>query len=306
MPPTDNECGNDMNDDHSASTLIALLLERLQSDAPAKLRMKNWQQVIHWMIDGKDFFWCVDRGNVTPCAEKKPGITLKCSQQTLQKIANQDLPLFIALWATGEVEFDGTFADAYRLGYLFLNDKRARRIIFVAHCWLNMNTRFPEGCGFTGANIPLIEMLLHSGLGIIQMPCPECICLGLEKEKWGAEAVQDIRTCFRNVARGVVDQLQLYTSYGYEIVGILGMNPSPSCGVDFNKGKGTMLGINRDTSEIPGPGVFIEEIKNLIQAEEGFKGPPIFAMRRTLPGEAGLEEKIAELKKKIKKPTMTG
>lgn len=169
----------------------------------------------------------------------------------------------------------------------------------MAHCWLNMNTRFPEGCGFAGANVPLIEMLLHSGLGIVQMPCPECICLGLEKEKWGEGAEQDIRACFHSVAKGVVDKLQLYNSYGYEIVGILGMNPSPSCGVDVNKGKGTMLGINRDTTEATGPGVFIEEIKKLIQ-EKGIKAPPIFAMRRTLPGEAGLDEKIDELKKKLK------
>jgi hypothetical protein len=78
------------------------------------------------------------------------------------------------------------------------------------------------------------------------------------------------------------------------------MNPSPSCGVDFNKGKGTMLGINRDTTEAKGPGVFIEEITKLIQ-ENGIKTPPILAMRRTLPGEGGLDEKIDELKKKIKK-----
>ena len=47
-----------------------------------------------------------------------------------------------------------------------------------------------------------------------------------------------------------------------------------------------MLGINRDTSEVPGPGVFIEEIKRLFQ-ERGLATLPIFAVRRTLPGETG-------------------
>ena len=140
-----------MDDESTASAAINGLLKRLRSDPAAKLRMKQWQQVIHWDIDGKDFFWSIDQGNVTPCTDQQPGITLRCSAQTLKRIAEKKLPLFIALWATGEVEFDGTFTDAYRLGYLFLNDKRERRIIFVAHCWLNMNTRFPEGCGFAGA-----------------------------------------------------------------------------------------------------------------------------------------------------------
>jgi hypothetical protein len=100
------------------------------------------------------------------------------------------------------------------------------------------------------------------------------------------------------VANSVVDQLQLYQSYGYEIVGILGMNPSPSCGVDVSKGKGTMLGINRDTTEANSPGVFIEEVKRLIE-EKGIEAPPIFGMRRTLPGETGLQEKIDKLKQKL-------
>jgi hypothetical protein len=78
------------------------------------------------------------------------------------------------------------------------------------------------------------------------------------------------------------------------------MNPSPSCGVDVNKGKGTMLGINRDTSEVPGPGVFIEEIQKLIK-KKGLEAPPIFAVRRTLPGEGGMDEKMEALKKQIQK-----
>ncbi|MGD8292961.1 MAG: SCP2 sterol-binding domain-containing protein [Desulfobacterales bacterium] len=290
-----------MKANQTAAAHLDSLLERIQSDAAARHRIKDWQQLVHWNIEDRDFFWRIDQGTITSCSDpgQRPDITLRCSEKTLQKIADRSLPLFIAIWATGEVEFDGTFADAYRLGYLFLNDKRKRRIIFVAHCWLNMNTRFPEGCSFAGANVPLIEMLLHNGLGIIQMPCPECICLGLEKEKWGVGSELEIRACFRNVAGGVVDQLQLYQSYGYEIVGILGMNPSPSCGVDVSKGKGTMLGINRDTTEASGPGVFIEEVKRLIE-EKGIETPPIFGMRRTLPGETGLKEKIDELKQKLK------
>jgi predicted secreted protein len=207
----------------------------------------------------------------------------------------------MALWGTGDIRFEGSFSDAYRLGYLFLGDKRGRRILFVAHCWLNMNTRFPEGAGFEGANGPLIRVLLEEGLGIVQMPCPECICLGLEKEGWAAGSEAEIRRCFRKVAESVVVQLEMYHSYGYDVAGVLGMNPSPSCGVDTTKGKGTMLGVNRDTSEVEGSGVFIEELRQLAM-QRNLGHIPIFGVRRTLPGEGDLEAKLDQLRKRLRSP----
>jgi predicted secreted protein len=287
-----------MEDMQSAQALLKTLAERLNEDPAARLRLKDWHKVIKWQIDGQEFFWRCGDGKVAECTLETPRFILRCSGETLQRIADRKLPFFMALWGTGDIEFEGSFSDAYRLGYLFLSDRRKRRIIFVAHCWLNMNTRFPEGAGFEGANIPLMEVILELGLGIVQMPCPECICLGLEKEDWASAPEEDLRACFRKVARGVVNQIEMYLSYGYDIVGIMGMNPSPSCGVEVTKGKGTMLGLNRDTSEVEGSGVFIEELRKL--AEERGLGPlTLFGVRRTLPGEEGLYEKVEELRKRL-------
>jgi predicted secreted protein len=293
-----------VGDTRSASALLNQLIDRLNQDKAAQLRLRGWQKTIQWQIDGEDFYWRFGDGRVIECAPEQADFVLKCTVETLQKVANRDLPFFMGLWGTGKIQFEGTFSDAYRLGYLFLSDKRKRRIMFVAHCWLNMNTRFPEGSGFAGANVPLIEVLLQNELGIVQMPCPECICLGLEKEGWATMPEKEMRACFRKVAQSVVDQIEMYLSYGYDIVGIMGMNPSPSCGVETTKGKGTMLGVNRDTSETEGSGVFIEELRNL--AEERGLGPlPLFGVRRTLPGEGGLDEKLEELKKRLSDTTAT-
>ena len=76
------------------------------------------------------------------------------------------------------------------------------------------------------------------------------------------------------------------------------MNPSPSCGVETTKGKGTMLGLDRDTSEHAEPGVFIEELTRLIQ-ERGLPLPPIFGVRRTLPGEGGLDKQLQQLRERF-------
>jgi hypothetical protein len=100
------------------------------------------------------------------------------------------------------------------------------------------------------------------------------------------------------VAETVADQVEAYLGHGYEILGIIGMNPSPSCGVEASKGKGTMLGLDRDTSERAEPGVFVEELTALLK-ERGLPLPPVFGVRRTLPGEDGLERQLQQVRERL-------
>ena len=231
------------------SQLLNQMLERVNRQTETPLRLANWSKSIQWVVDGEAFYWEVSAGNLHQVETREADIVLNCTRETLRKVAERRLPLFIAIWATGDIQFQGSFADAYRLGYLFLDDSRKRKVVFLTHCFLNINTRFPQGCAFAGANIPVVNTLLKHDLGIIQMPCPEFLCLGLEKEKYGEVPEAELRDCFREIGAGVVDQIEAYLGLGYEIAGIIGMNPSPSCGVEVSKGKGTMLGLDRDTSE---------------------------------------------------------
>lgn len=73
------------------------------------------------------------------------------------------------------------------------------------------------------------------------------------------------------------------------------MNPSPSCGVEITKGKGTMLGTSTDTSEDSNSGVFIDELKLLLK-ENKIYNVRIFGVRRHLTGENGNEARIEKLK----------
>ncbi|MCJ7693976.1 MAG: hypothetical protein MUO40_00970 [Anaerolineaceae bacterium] len=271
------------------------LLEKAKSSDLTPLRLKDWRKVIEWRVDDLSFFWASDGAQLIVSSPVRADFILKLSAETLMRVAEGKLPFFLGLWGTGDIAFEGSFSDAYRLGYVFLGDKRQRRVIFISHCWLNINTRFPEGCAFEGANVPLIKTLLDSGLGIIQMPCPEYECLGLEKWGYGEVINDDLRACFRKQAEVVLKQIKDYLALGFEIVGILGMNPSPSCGVNVAKGKGTMLGTSWDTSEQPEPGIFIEELQDLL-AKEGINHIRFFAVRRTLIGESGLEEKIESVR----------
>jgi len=284
--------------DISVEQHLYTLMAGVNQHRPARFPPKGALRTIRWEIDGKSYSWKTDGRSVTWAEPGRADCTLRCSPEILGRLARRELPFFLALWATGDVHFEGDFADAFRLGYLFLGDKRTRRIVFLAHCFLNMNTRFPEGADFAGANIPLIELLLQSEVGIVQMPCPEFLCLGLEKTGWAAGTPAEIRGAFRRVAETVADQVEAYLGHGYEILGIIGMNPSPSCGVEASKGKGTMLGLDRDTSECAEPGVFVEELTALLN-ERGLPLPPVFGVRRTLPGEDGLERQLQQVRERL-------
>jgi predicted secreted protein len=291
-----------MRQDNTSLQLLQILMDRANQDAAARLRLREWKnKVIRWDVEGDTFYWEIDRGRIHLSGPKETDFILRGTRDALELLALKQSPLFLALWASGRIQFDGAFADAFRLGYVFLGDKRSRRVVFLAHCFLNMNTRFPEGADFEGAHTPLVDLLLKSGVGIVQMPCPEFQCLGLEKSAWGAFPEKEMRGCFRKVAEGVVDQIERYLELGYEIPGIIGMNPSPSCGVEESKGKETMLGLSRDTSEKKEPGVFIEELQDLLRVR-GIEPPPVFGIRRTLPGETVLDQRIREVERRIRRP----
>jgi predicted secreted protein len=277
---------------------LRAFMARVNQDWAGRVQPKAEPRTVRWEIDGNTYFWKLGGEGVMFTDPGHSQCTLRCSRKVLSKLARRELPFFLALWATGDVQFEGDFSDAFRLGYLFLGDKRNHRIVFLAHCFLNINTRFPEGAEFPGANVPLVELLLQSEVGIVQMPCPEFLCLGLEKTGWGVGSEAEIRGAFRRVAETVADQVEAYLGCGYEILGIIGMNPSPSCGVEVSKGKGTMLGLDRDTSEKAEPGVFTEELIALIQ-ERGLPLPPVFGVRRSLPGESGLEKQLQQVRERL-------
>ena len=60
-------------------------------------------------------------------------------------------------------------------------DARSKRVIFVAHCLLNQNSISDGTADYPGANEEILQILLKAKVGIVQMPCPELCCLGLDR-----------------------------------------------------------------------------------------------------------------------------
>lgn len=152
-------------------------------------------------------------------------------------------------------------------------DSRSKRVIFVAHCILNQNAISDGTADYPGSNVDVIRTLIEAEVGIVQMPCPELCCLGLDRGNvLGAESpvvVENtrIRKEIQNAAviiqlDALVDQVILqileYHKFEFKILGIIGINRSPCCGVDTT---------SNDNRELEGNGVFIEKIKAALKAE---------------------------------------
>ena len=127
-------------------------------------------------------------------------------------------------------------------------DARSGRVVFMAHCLLNQNTRYPGGAVCPGVVVDAVDPYLADGTGIVQMECPE-------QRTWGGvskrhllrlldhpaaaragrrllgPARRYLRWRYRRLARAVVDDITDYTASGLEVVGIVGVAGSPSCGV---------------------------------------------------------------------------
>ena len=62
------------------------------------------------------------------------------------------------------------------------NDGRSKRVVFVAHCFLNQNSISDGTAVYPAAFNDLVVFFLNADIGIVQMPCPELCCLGLIEE----------------------------------------------------------------------------------------------------------------------------
>jgi len=60
-------------------------------------------------------------------------------------------------------------------------DGRSKKVVFVAHCFLNQNSISDETAVYPAAFKDIVEFFIKDDIGIVQMPCPEFCCLGLDR-----------------------------------------------------------------------------------------------------------------------------
>lgn len=131
-----------------------------------------------------------------------------------------------------------------------LKDQRSNKVIFVSHCILNENTRYFGGAFRKGAMREVLTKLHDQGIGIVQMKCPEQQAWGGVQKSFmwkivGAKKrlIYKFRSIivpvfirytinkYRRLARDVLHDIVDYQNAGFEIVGLVGVDGSPSCGI---------------------------------------------------------------------------
>lgn len=148
------------------------------------------------------------------------------------------------------------------------NDKRSKKIVVVAHCLLNQNSISDGTADLPSQFNKIVNLLIENEIGIIQLPCPELLCLGLaRKDETGANnelpyentrirtlmEKDENKELLRSRAREIVKQLEDYIKYDFQILGILGVNRSPSCGIETT---------TIDCKETEGRGVFMQILED--------------------------------------------
>ncbi len=156
------------------------------------------------------------------------------------------------------------------------DDNRSKKVILVSHCLLNQNSISDGTADLPSQFDEVIDLIRDHRIGIIQLPCPELLCLGLDRrDRNGSQRellsentrirhlmneTQNLRD-LESYARQIVMQIEEYRRHGFHVIGLIGINRSPSCGIETT---------SIDNGERQGTGVFIQVIADMLD-KKGIK-----------------------------------
>ncbi|MEA4870394.1 hypothetical protein SDC9_68451 [bioreactor metagenome] len=165
-----------------------------------------------------------------------------------------------------------------------------QKILFVAHCVLNTASKVvmynsEEMAAEEALRRRFLTCALEKGVQLVQLPCPEFLLYG--SRRWGHVSDQFDTPYFRRECRTMLSdillQLKEYRSNNerFEIIGIIGIDGSPSCGVDYScvGNWGGNLSDRDDLAEViasarltKGSGIMMQELAAMLK-EEGIHLP---------------------------------
>jgi len=123
-------------------------------------------------------------------------------------------------------------------------DRRSGKVIVVAHCILNQNSRVLGGAHYSAVVNEVVDFLRRHEVGYLQMPCPELTFAGLKrspKTKPEYDTPNYRRHC-RRIAISTVRTLKEFVKGNVAVVALLGIKNSPSCNVSNSEdGTGILM-----------------------------------------------------------------
>lgn len=159
-----------------------------------------------------------------------------------------------------------------------ITDKRKKLVAIVAHCILNQNTVVKPLASHPGAVVDLVKLLIEKGYGILQLPCPEAIYLGMRR--WWMSREQYDTSHYRAFSRRILEQyvtlLEELVKDGVRYI-VIGVKGSPSCATQVSTSNMHWMGEPRidfypSSEKISAPGIFMEMFLDMIK-ERGLPDP---------------------------------
>lgn len=143
-----------------------------------------------------------------------------------------------------------------------------KKIVFVPHCILNQNVRALGKEKSNGTIKEVVKFFAEAEVGIVQLPCPEVEFDGglnrISKTKENYNTENYRKNC-REISLEILKSVKKYLDKDYKVLGILGIEFSPTCGV---------YRIENGKKIVPGKGVLIEELEIEMQ-KKNFQVPII-------------------------------
>ncbi len=157
-------------------------------------------------------------------------------------------------------------------------------IVFVSHCILNSLSKVKKNRkNVEESKKTLLSFLIDENIRIVQLPCPEAYCYGLKR--WGHTREQFDNFHYRDQCRQLfmpyVHQMIEYEKNDYNVLAIIGVYGSPTCGVNVTcsgewggelKRNTRLNDLINEVKSVEGRGIFVEEMEGLLE-EHGLKIP---------------------------------
>lgn len=114
-----------------------------------------------------------------------------------------------------------------------VQDVRGCKVVLVAHCVLNQNARISGSARYPAVASGIVDVLTRHNVGMVQMPCPELLYAGLSRASRTKEEYDtpQYRKHCRQIASSMARQVQEYLQNNIQVLAILGVEESPSCGI---------------------------------------------------------------------------
>lgn len=144
---------------------------------------------------------------------------------------------------------------------------RSKKVVFVSHCLLNQNARAKNQEKAPGVIKDIMELFVESEVGVVQLPCPQIVHNGggINRKFTPTKQIENngYRKECKKISDSIIKQVESYIKEDYKVVGIVGVEFSPTCAVHR---------VNNGRKNVPGKGVLIEELENKMQ-KKNFQVP---------------------------------